>query len=268
MIDAHVHIGQFNQMWYEPALVIRTALQAGVEKIVFTSTSTCGENVKYADVEKEIAELLSVYGYGSQTIRPFLWYRPDYHQQGLGVVRAMQTLPYSGIKIHPRAQNWDISDKNTLSILHELFGYADQKGFPVLIHTGYDKIDEADKFSRFFPEYPHAKITLAHCRPFEQAIRLLSSNSNVFIDTAFVPKKDIQSLIAFGLGSRIVLGSDFPITHYHDTEQNKIDKEKDFSAQLNVRYLKDLQSLSMVDKLADGMPFRTTNAIYFNEGTS
>jgi predicted TIM-barrel fold metal-dependent hydrolase len=265
MIDAHVHTGQFNQMWYEPALVIRTALQAGVQKIVFTSTTTCGENITYADVEKEIDGLLSIYGYGSQNIMPLLWYRPDYHKQGLGVEKAMRTLPYHGIKIHPRAQNWDISDKNTLSILHELFGYADQKKLPVLIHTGYDKIDEAEKFRCFFSEYPNTKIVLAHCRPFEQAVRLLSANSNVFVDTAFVEKKDIQSLIALGFASRIIAGSDFPITHYYYMAQKKIDREKDFSAQLNARYLKDLQSMLRVDKLADGISCRNANAIYFNK---
>jgi hypothetical protein len=259
MIDFHVHTGQFNQMWYEPPLVIRTVLEAGVEKLVFTSTTTCGENVKYADVEKEIEGLLSAYGYGSQTIRPFLWYRPDYHQQGLGVERAMQTLPYSGIKIHPRAQNWDLSDKNTLSILHELFGYADQNKLPVLIHTGYDKIDEADRFSRFFPEYPHAKIVLAHCRPFEQVLRLLSANNNVFADTAFVPKKDIQSLIALGFASRIVPGSDFPITHYMNRKEK--DTETNLEDELTDQYGMDLQVMSNIDMQTRGLAGLDANEI-------
>jgi hypothetical protein len=276
MIDAHVHIGQFNETWYEPALVIRTILQAGVEKVVFSSTTTCGENITYADVEKEIDGLLSIYGYGTQTIKPLLWYRPDYHKQGLGVEKAMRTLPYGGIKIHPRAQNWDPSDKNTISILHELFGYANQNELPILIHTGYDEIDKADKFSRFFPEYPHAKIVLAHCPTIEWAHPLVSSNSNVFVDTAFADPLVIGALVAFGFPSRIVTGSDFPITHHYYRERNEIDEEKDFSTQLNIQYLSDLKNFKNHEdtaelffkpkegKFTDDILSHNTNIVYFN----
>jgi hypothetical protein len=245
MIDVHVHTGQFNQMWYDPALVIRTVLRAGVEKVFFTSTTTCKENVKFTEIEKEIGGLLSLYGYESQHIRPLLWYRPDYRKQGIGLEKAMRTLPYHGIKIHPRAQNWDLSDKNTLSILHELFGYTDQNKLPVLIHTGYDKIDEADKFSRFFSEYPNAKIILAHCRPPDQVLQLLLLNRNVFFDTAFVDEKDIGFFSLRGLRDRILFGSDFPITHY--TNKKEKDMGTNLENELADQYRKDLRVLSSIE---------------------
>jgi hypothetical protein len=78
MIDAHVRIGQFNEIWYEPELVIQTVLQSGVGKMVFSSTTTYRDQVSYAEVEKEISAVLSKYGYASQRIRPLLWYNPDY----------------------------------------------------------------------------------------------------------------------------------------------------------------------------------------------
>jgi predicted TIM-barrel fold metal-dependent hydrolase len=260
MTDAHVHIGQFKERWYEPALVIRTVLQAGVEKIAFTSTTTCKENVTYTEVEKEIESLLSVYGCDSQNIMPLLWYRPDYHKQGLGVEKAMGTLPYRGIKIHPRAQNWDLSDKNTLSILEELFGYADQNRLPVLIHTGYDKIDEASKFSRFFPEYPHAKIVLAHCRPFDQTVRMLSSNNNAFADTAFAEEKDIASLLKLGFASRIIPGSDFPVTHYYMSRKEN-DTEENLESELIDQYKKDLQLISNIGIQTRGLVDCNVNVV-------
>jgi predicted TIM-barrel fold metal-dependent hydrolase len=263
MIDAHIHIGQFKQMWYEPVLVIRTALQAGVEKIVFCSTTACGENVSYAEVEKEIDDLLSAYGCVPQNLRPLLWYRPDYHKQGLGVEKAMRTLPYGGIKIHSRAHHWDLSDKNTLSILDELFGYADQNRLPVLIHTGYDEIDEADKFSRFFSEYPHVKIVLAHCRPFEQTVRLLSVNSNVSVDTSFVDEKDIRALFSLGFASRIIPGSDFPVTHYYYMSKRENDGEADIETELMNQYRKDLRAMLHIEK--NGILSCNAEKIYFGD---
>jgi predicted TIM-barrel fold metal-dependent hydrolase len=262
MIDAHVHVGQFNEIWYEPELVIQTVLQSGVEKIVFSSTTTCRDHVSYSEIEKEISAVLSKYGYASQRIRPLLWYNPDYHKQGLGIEKAMQTLPYCGIKIHPRAHNWDISDKKTLAILDELFGYADQNKLPVCIHTGYDKIDEAAKFSRFFPMFPNVKIVLAHCRPPDQVLSLLIDNNNLFFDIAFVDAEKV-TLVFFlrGFGSRIILGSDFPITHYMNGQKG--DTETDFASQLENQYSKDLQLMAQASVLGDGLPCRNTNTVYF-----
>jgi predicted TIM-barrel fold metal-dependent hydrolase len=263
MIDAHVHIGQFNEIWYEAELVIQTVLQAGVEKVAFSSTTSCRDYVNYSEVEKEISTLLSRYKCDSQKINPLLWYNPDYHNQGLGIEKAMQTLPYCGIKIHPRAHNWDISDKKTLSILDELFGYADQNKLPVCIHTGYDKIDEADKFSQFFPKYPHAKIVLAHCRPRDQVLQLLLDNNNLFFDTAFVDCKEVAFFFLRDLGSRIILGSDFPITHYMNIQ--KSDMETDFVSQLENQYNKDLQLMTKASILDDGLPCHKTNIVYFEK---
>lgn len=262
MIDAHVHIGQFNEIWYEPKLVIQTVLKSGVEKVVFSSTTSCRNHVRYSEVEKEISTVLSKCGFGSRKIRPLLWYNPDYYKQGLGIEKAMQTLPYCGIKIHPRAHNWDISSKKTLSILDELFGYADQNKLPVCIHTGYDKIDEADKFSRFFPMFPNTKIILAHCRPPYQVLPLLLANNNLFFDTAFVDYEEVTFVFFLrGLGSRIILGSDFPITHYMNRQ--KIDTGTDFPSQLEDRYNKDLQLMTKTAVLGDGLPCCNTNAVYF-----
>jgi hypothetical protein len=263
MIDAHVHIGQFNEVWYEPELIIQTILQSGIEKIVFSSTTSCRDHVCYSEIEKEISAVLSKHGFYSQRIRPLLWYSPDYHKQGLGIEKAMQTLPYCGIKIHPRAHNWDISDKNTLSILDELFGYADQNKLPVCIHTGYDKIDEAGKFGQFFPKYPHTKIVLAHGRPFDQVLPLLLSNNNLFVDTAFVDYDEVISVLFLrGLGSRIVLGSDFPITHYMN--RYKSNAETDFASQLKDQYNKDLHLIAKASILGDGLLCSNTNVVYFD----
>jgi predicted TIM-barrel fold metal-dependent hydrolase len=124
--------------------------------------------------------------------------------------------------LHPRANAWDMNETNILDVLHEVFSFANEHTLPVLIHTGYDAIDEANKFSRFFGEYTNAKIILAHCRPIDQTLDLLKKYNHIFCDTAFVPKCDILKIIGHGFSKKMLLGSDFPITHYY--QQNKTEK--------------------------------------------
>jgi predicted TIM-barrel fold metal-dependent hydrolase len=261
MIDAHIHTGQFREIWYDPDIVIPIILEAGVDRIVFSSTTSCKENIQYAEVEQEIESVLSMYGYSTQKVRPLLWYVPGYYDNGLGIERLMQTLPYGGIKIHPRAHNWDMENKKTLALLEELFGYADQYKLPVLIHTGYDKIDEAEKFGQYFTKYSNAKIVLAHCRPLNQALQLLLTNQNVYCDTAFMDEKTISVLFEKGLSSRIIPGSDFPITHYY----NKDEYVNDVFISLKKQYEKDIQKLNRIDKNVNFHSSKYSFQLYFPE---
>jgi predicted TIM-barrel fold metal-dependent hydrolase len=48
-----------------------------------------------------------------------------------------------------------------METLHGLFDYASRHGLPVLIHTGHNKTDRADRFERFISEYQNTKCVLA-----------------------------------------------------------------------------------------------------------
>jgi predicted TIM-barrel fold metal-dependent hydrolase len=89
-----------------------------------------------------------------------------------------------------------------------------RKELSVLIHTGEDPLDEANKFSFLFSEYPGAKCILAHGRPLEQTVSLLRCFPNVYCDTAFMPEASLLCIVAEGFAGKILPGSDFPITHY------------------------------------------------------
>jgi predicted TIM-barrel fold metal-dependent hydrolase len=130
------------------------------------------------------------------------------------VAKAFDSLPYAGLKLHPRAQFWDMADAGHLDILHALFAFADCRAMPALIHTGPDKHDEAGLFRAFFGKYPHVRFILAHARPLEQTLSLMAEHANVYCDTAFVPKTHIRRIAMSGFAERILPGSDFPITHY------------------------------------------------------
>jgi predicted TIM-barrel fold metal-dependent hydrolase len=232
MTDNHIHFGQFYETYYEPLEIMNVIENAGIDSCWYSSTTSCKENIRYGEVEKEI-ELVTA-RFSTENFKPFLWYVPEYRKQGVAVENAMLNIHYAGIKLHPRSNSWDIDNFEIIDLLHSIFNYANANDLPVLIHTGYDKLDEANKFSEFFGKYPRTKIILAHCRPIEQTLELLQNYNNIFCDTAFVPEKDLQKIIANGFCKKIYLGSDFPITHYF--EQNKTKME----IKLVEQYKKDI----------------------------
>ena len=212
MTDIHIHTGQFREAFYAPAQVLETVFQAGVDTAFFSSTTSCREGITYAEVEKEIGEALRACP--PERARPLLWYIPAYADQGVRVESALASLPYAGLKLHPRAQCWDLSRTGHLDMLHGLFDYAHRRSLPALIHTGPDTVDEARRFEEFFRAYPRVRFILAHARPLDQALRLMAKYAHVHCDTAFVPKTHIRRIVQAGFAARLLPGSDFPITHY------------------------------------------------------
>lgn len=214
MNDTHVHIGQFEDVYYDPLEVTDIVMSAGIKSMSFSSTSSCIGDIRYTVIEREILELLSCVSYSDEIIKPFCWFIPDYITQNISVERAFASVPYKGIKIHPYIQHWDFNDSSHMDTLHSLFDYSARNDVPVLIHTGHSGVDNAKMFEYFISEYKSAKCILAHCRPLDSTIEMLRKYYNVYCDTAFVPSIDIQQIISCGFSDRILLGSDFPITHF------------------------------------------------------
>ncbi|MCL2762689.1 MAG: amidohydrolase family protein [Treponema sp.] len=218
MTDNHVHIGQFKDVFYDPLEITEIVLSSGMEGMSFSSTSSCKDGIQYSKIEKEIGNLLSCVPYTVKKIKPFFWYNPDYIHQNITIESAFDTIPYKGIKIHPLAHKWDFDNTLHMEVLHHLFHYASMHNLPILIHTGLNGVDNADRFERFINEYHNAQCILAHCRPLDITINMLSKYNNVYCDTAFVPETDITKIISAGFRKKIILGSDFPITHFYRTK--------------------------------------------------
>ncbi|MDR1952082.1 MAG: amidohydrolase family protein [Elusimicrobiota bacterium] len=208
--DNHIHIGQFNEVYYEPQKISDTILETGVGSFSFSSTTSCKDGVKYKEIEKEILSIKYVFG----KAHPFFGLIPEYIQQRIDIESVSQYIDYKGIKIHPLAQKWDLTNKKHLAVLNETFDYAQRQKLPVLIHTGNNTVDMADRFEIFFNRYKDIKFILSHCRPLENAIEIIKKYKNVFGDTAFVSNESLRKIAKFGVIKKMITGSDFPITHY------------------------------------------------------
>ena len=71
MIDNHVHVGWYTDGYHFPKEVWQAELDAGIDEIAVSSTSTCAELYKL--VVREMSELIRL---GGSSIHPILWLTP------------------------------------------------------------------------------------------------------------------------------------------------------------------------------------------------
>jgi predicted TIM-barrel fold metal-dependent hydrolase len=167
-------------------------------------------------VAAEIEAALKFYGF--QKTVPLFWFNTAYIEQGMDVEQVMNDLPYQGFKLHPLIDNWDFENLSHTNALLKMFDYAAQNKLPVLIHTGESGIDSPDRFQTFFGLYPTVQFILAHSRPVGTTISMLQKYDNVYCDSSFAPEESLQKIGSAGFASKMLFGSDFPITHYYSTK--------------------------------------------------
>lgn len=237
MTDWHAHMGQWNDVYYDPAAVVRALAASGADEFWLSSTSSCRyckespaarwnpELLESLPTARELYDLIkgevesalkAAEGCGA-SVRPLYWVIPEAHfssDAGVTVRRAMEELPYEGFKIHPRGNVWDMDDPWTLDLAHEVFSHADARGLPVLIHAGADPFEKPSLFEPLIKAYPRVTVQLAHCRPPRETLDMLRKYPNVVCDTAFADAEDVREIRAAGFGERLRFGTDFPVTHY------------------------------------------------------
>ena len=199
-IDSHVHVGSIKgDMYFDPIKTGRFLLNQGISRCVASSTSAADE--KHTNAVRELSELMLVPGLGTW---PLLWVTPRLMKKHPRLSKPLETLPYRGMKVHSRANQW--SD----TALNRVLALAVQRELPVLIHTDDDPDSCPMRFDDLISKHPQVQIVLAHGRPLDQAIQLMKRHDNVAVDTAFMPIAHIKRLIREGYSDRILFGSDIP----------------------------------------------------------
>lgn len=216
MIDYHIHIGQFNKVYYDAYEVFRaiefSVPKTKVSEIHYSSTSSCRDDVELCKVEEEIA-YAQKFSSKSLFVKPYLWYVPKYAEQNISVKSALQAFDYCGVKLHPFAQNWDFSNLKHKKALEEIFEcFTKEKS--ILIHCGKDKSCSPNRFEEFFKNFTDTNVILAHSNPVEETVEMLKKYKNVKSDIAYTSKGNIQKLMNTNVNEKVLFGTDFPITHY------------------------------------------------------
>ena len=213
MTDYHVHIGQYESVYYYAERVFGALKSAGVHEVWFFSTTSClyckesevanapSARQLYETVCDEIRNALYVAREIGITVHPLYWVVPDVHfyaEAGVSVKSAMAeksadgTALYEGFKIHPRAQKWDLADARTASLAEEIFSYAEAHKKLILIHCGQDDIERALLFESFVKNHPTSTVQLAHSRPLSETLYMLNTYSNT-VWTRHLPMMQVFS---------------------------------------------------------------------------
>ena len=216
MTDYHVHIGQFDTVYYYADRVFSALKANGIGEVWFSSTTSClycKEKDLYEGVKEEMKNSLLAASEIGLKAHALYWVVPKIHfEKIVSVKEAMSEIEYDGFKIHPRAQKWDLSDEKTASLAKEIFSYAQMHNKMILIHCDEDY--PPTLFEHLIASHPKASVQLAHCRPIKETLYMLRTYSNTICDTAMADKDTIEQLKQAGFSSRIRYGTDFPIMHY------------------------------------------------------
>lgn len=210
MIDNHVHVGWYSDGYHSPKYVWESEQDAGIHEIVVSSTSTCAELYKLV-----IREMLELKRLGGFNIHPVLWLTPRMLKTWGIRYMLHSKVKWQGVKMHWEAHHeWYYNHK----LVEQAMKIVEQLNVPLLLHTGDFKECKAKVFMWLIEQYPHITFVLAHGRPIDQTVDILKEYANVFVDTSFMNVEEVKKLIANGLISKVLFGTDVPINliYYKD----------------------------------------------------
>jgi uncharacterized protein len=113
-----------------------------------------------------------------------------------------------GIKLHPRAQKFDLDDGR----LAPVFALAAERRVPILIHGGRGLPPIADHLHKLLDTYPDAKLIIAHAGIADLAglAGHFAGRAGVFFDTSVWSPIDLLSFYRLVPPEQIVYASDYP----------------------------------------------------------
>lgn len=221
LCDYHIHIGQFEEMYYNPYKVVESLAFCGVHNAYVSSTTSCirwhTENEKrfiINHIKSELHELRYHSKLLKVNMKPLCWIIPERIIEGESFQEIMDENNYEGFKIHLRAQEWNLDNKKVCKLMSDICYYASKKNIPVLIHTGICDYEKPSRLLRWYLEYPDVIFILAHCKDIDGFIDVSSKCKNIYGDAAFLEKETFKYFVSRGLSEKILFGTDFPITNY------------------------------------------------------
>lgn len=197
--DAHIHVGQFRDLYTSSADLIRFLDKVEVDKFAVSSTTIWEED--YPKILREIEELIHLAG---NRVCPVLWISPAMLDNG-GIEEFLNhKIDWRCIKVHG-VHPW------TTENIYRCVEIARRLAIPLLFHTGGYEQCEAKVYAPIAMANKDVTFVLAHARPIEQALAVMKACPNVYADTAFTPMDAVKQLIDEGFASRVLFGTDYPL---------------------------------------------------------
>jgi len=218
--DHHIHIGPYYNCYYDFHDVFSALRQNGVTAADcayltprFDKSAPAKEY--YEAVTEELREARAFSESIGLNVKFLHWCDPILLNNGLTLDKICSDFEYGGFAIHPRLHDWRPNVPAEAAMLDMIFDFADHNKMEIYIHTGDSAEDNPALYEKWYRDYKNVTIHLAHCKAHNEIIRLFGLYDNLLGDTAFCPKESIEAIRQAGFGTRLLFGTDFPITHYY-----------------------------------------------------
>ena len=201
LFDAHTHIGAADPdgARQSPEQLLAVLARAGARGVVFPLQEPDG----YAPANDRVLEAAA----DSQG-RLTAFCRVDPRADPVGEARRCLDAGAKGIKLHPRAERFTLSEP----AVRDIIALAHDRRVPVLIHAGRGIPALGQDTVRLSGEFTGARLILAHAAISDLAWlwRVLPEHPNLFIDTAWWDPADLIALFTLAPSASILWASDSP----------------------------------------------------------
>ncbi len=216
IVDAHVHIGiDKDGASQTMGQQIKAMKECGIDKSVVFPFN---ENGDLVEASKALLK------YKSNSIIPFLRLDPKKTSPET-VEELLSGRDFAGVKLHPRAQNFDPIDRRYYPIYKKI----EDSGKPLLLHSRKmlpfmnrpgrtnPAFSDPDRMVRLAAQFPSLSIILAHfANMSKKALGAVGKHENLFIETSIFGTVFTVRIFCDRIGAeKIIYGSDAP---YSDQE--------------------------------------------------
>jgi len=213
LIDSHIHVGQFRDLYSSPSSVYQFLQDNGVDTIAVSSSSTCS-----GDWELVLDEIKEISSLGGSNVVPVLWICPNWLDDGTINKMLDSGIKWKCLKIHGYFHKWEECPET----MEKVIELAKGLNVPLLFHTGGRPASDAISYKKIILDHPNVNFILAHSRPVDQAIEVLDSCKNAWADTAFTPLEDIRKMVEHGFSKKILWGTDYPLHNVFYEGQDRV----------------------------------------------
>ncbi len=208
LFDAHTHVGfndpdGFTQSFDELAALLRGAAMRGCFVFPFHEPDGYpGPN----DAVRSAAQAFSAENPDGPLTVPFCRVNP-WDGAADEAVRSLD-LGARGIKLHPRAEAFNLDHP----AVRDIFAIADERGVPILIHSGRGIDAPGVHVVALAQGFPGARVILAHAGATDLSWlwRVAPDVPNLLFDSAWFVPADLVALFTLIPPSQVLFASDAP----------------------------------------------------------
>lgn len=204
LADAHTHLGlDEDGMTLDIETLTGDMRAAGIERALVFALNESDRVPQYTAPNDRVLDWAESSG---GMLVPLA--RLDLGDEPIAEARRCFASGARGIKLHPRAQRFQIDDAK----LEPVFALAEEHHVPVLIHAGRGMPPIGEHLARVAERHPGAILILAHAAIVDQAriARLVAGLPNVLFDTSTWGVFDLLTLFQRVPPEQIVYASDVP----------------------------------------------------------